>query len=326
MQILNCTDIRIKHFEGSVVTIGNFDGVHRGHAELFRHLKDRGTRLGLPTVAVTFEPHPLVVLAPDAAPPQITTFDQKAALIAAEGIDYLAVIDFSPEFSQRSAESFVHDVLCHSLGMRHIIIGHDYAFGRDRQGNYETLSRLGSEYGFALEDLEPVGVEGAIYSSSLARRMIAGGDMSGASEVLGRFHVVAGQVIHGRDIGHKIGFPTANIATRNELIPADGVYAVMVAVGEMLLQGACSIGSNPTFDGKERTIEVFLLDFTGQLYGSEIALCFVQRLRDVCKFPDTDALIQAINRDVATTRMVLAAVQKEMIKPLLQVTTIRSVM
>lgn len=326
MQILDCTDIGIKHFEGSVVTIGNFDGVHCGHAELFRHLKDLGARLGLPTVVVTFEPHPLVVLAPEAAPHLITTFDQKAALIAAAGIDCLAVIEFTPEFSLRSAESFVHDVLCLSLGMRHIIIGHDYAFGRDRQGNYETLSRLGGEYGFALEDLEPFGVEGTIYSSSLARRMIASGDMPGATQVLGRYHVISGQVIHGCEIGHKLGFPTANIATRNELIPADGVYAVMVAVGDELFQGACSIGSNPTFDGKERTIEVFLLDFARQLYGHEIALCFVQRLRDVCKFPDAGTLIQAIEQDVATARMVLAAVQKEMIKPLLQETTIRSVM
>src|SRR5512133_534343 len=324
MQILDCTDIGIQHLEGSVVTIGNFDGVHRGHAELFRHLKDRGARLGLPTVAVTFEPHPLAVLAPGAAPLLITTFAQKAALIAAAGIDYLAVINFTPVFSLRSAESFVHDVLCASLGMRHIIIGHDYAFGRDRQGNYETLSRLGGECGFALEDIEPVGEGGIIYSSSLARRMIANGDMPGATQVLGRYHVISGQVIHGREIGHKLGFPTANIVTRNELIPADGVYAVMVAVGDELFQGACNIGSNPTFDGKERTIEVFLLDFAGQLYGHEIALCFVQRLREERKFPDVGALIQAIKLDVSAARTVLAAARANMIKPLLQHATKRS--
>ena len=318
MHILACTDIGKKYFEGSVVTIGNFDGVHRGHAELFRHLIHHGSRLGLPTVVVTFEPHPLAVLAPEAAPPLITTFDQKAELIAAAGIDCLAVIEFNPEFSLRSAESFVRDILCHSLGMRHIIIGHDYAFGRDRQGNYETLSQLGTECGFTLEDLEPVGEGATIYSSSLARRMIASGDMPGASQVLGRYHAISGQVIHGREIGHKLGFPTANIMTRNELIPVDGVYAVMVSIADELFQGACNIGTNPTFDGKERSIEVFLLDFSRQLYGLEIALFFVQRLRDVRKFPDAGTLIQAIGQDVSAARTILASARREMIKSPLQ--------
>ena len=326
MQILNFSDIRGQQFAGSVVTIGNFDGVHRGHIELFRLVNECGVRLGLPTVVVTFEPHPLAVLAPDAAPPLITTFDQKAALISATGIDYLVVIEFTPDFSLRSADSFVCDVLCHTLGMRHIIIGHDYSFGRARQGNFETLSRLSAACGFTLEDVEPVGDSGVIYSSSLARRMIAGGDMPGACQVLGRYHVIAGQVVHGREIGHKLGFPTANIETRNELIPVDGVYAVMVSLGDELFQGACNIGTNPTFNGKKRTIEVFLLDFARQLYGNEIALFFVQRLRDVQKFPDAGSLIQAIGQDVAAARTILGTAKKELIKPTQQELTHRSVM
>ncbi|HEY4745428.1 MAG TPA: riboflavin biosynthesis protein RibF, partial [Desulfuromonadaceae bacterium] len=265
MRILTGPEILDNDLNGSVVTIGNFDGVHRGHLEIFRRLRREGERLGLPTVAVTFEPHPLAVLAPEHAPPLITTFEQKAALIAGAGIDCLAMIEFTREFSQIEAETFVRDWLYRGLGMRHIIIGHDYAFGKDRLGNYETLAALGGECGFTLEDLDPVREGDIVFSSSLARRMISRGDMPGATAVLGRHHVISGRVVHGRDMGHKLGFPTANITTRNELIPPDGVYAVMVAVGAEILQGACSIGTNPTFGAGTRTIEVFLLDFSAEI-------------------------------------------------------------
>ncbi|MBT1071586.1 bifunctional riboflavin kinase/FAD synthetase [Pelotalea chapellei] len=313
MKILHCRDLLLKNFEKSVVTIGNFDGVHRGHTEIFRFLTTRAQDLEMPSVVVTFEPHPLAVLAPELAPQRITTFDQKAALIAAAGIDCLVVIEFTPEFSLCSAESFVRDILCHSLGMRHVIIGHDYAFGRDRQGNFETLSRLGKECGFTLEDLDPVGGGGAIFSSSLARRLLSAGDITGATEVLGRYHTISGQVVHGREIGIKLGFPTANIATYNELIPPEGVYAVMVTVDDKLFWGACNIGSNPTFNGERCTVEVFLLDFSGHLYDRQLSVSFVQRLREEKKFSNMETLIEAIGHDVARTREILASVEKDMI-------------
>lgn len=319
MRILTGSDIFNQNINGSVVTIGNFDGIHRGHGEIFRHLKLKSERLGLPSVVVTFEPHPLAVLAPEAAPARITTYEQKVALIAEAGIDCLAVIEFTPEFSRMTAEAFVRDVLCGAFGMRHIIIGHDYAFGRERQGNYETLARLGAECGFSLQDIDPVGEGDTIFSSSLARRLISSGDLPAASAILGRYHVISGQVVHGRQIGSKLGFPTANITTRNELIPPDGVYAVMVAVDGTLLQGACSIGTNPTFGQGERTIEVFLLDFTGQLYDREIAICFVQRLREMRKFFDIEELIRTIEGDIAMTREILSAINKDLIKPLLDI-------
>src|ERR1039457_6623494 len=317
MQLLDCSDIAVQHFTESAVTIGNFDGVHRGHAELFWQLKDHSARLGLPTVVVTFDPHPLAVLAPKAAPLMITTFSQKAELIEQSGIDYLAVIKFTQEFSQITATSFVRNLLCGVLGMRHIMIGHDYAFGRDRLGNYATLAGMGGECGFSIEDLEPIGDNDRIYSSSLARRLIASGDMSEVATILGRYHVISGRVVHGREIGSKIGFPTANIVTDNELIPPDGVYAVMVSLGDQLIKGACNIGKNPTFAGNNRTIEVFLLDYSGQLYDRTLAVSFVHRLRDVRKFPDTETLVQTINQDVAITRIVLATIRRYMIKPLL---------
>jgi len=314
MRIITGSHVFNKNLEGSVVTIGNFDGVHRGHAELFRLLKRKSEELGLPSVVVTFEPHPLTLLAFETSPPLITTFEQKVALIEGEGVDCLVVIEFTRTFSLFTAESFVRQLLCESLGMRHIIIGHDYAFGRERQGNYETLERMGPELGFTLEDLDPVGEGGAIFSSSLVRRLIADGDVSGAAEILGRYYAISGKVVHGRELGHLLGFPTANIATRNELIPLDGVYAVMVALGDRLFEGACNIGTNPTFEGKVRTIEVFLLNFSGELYDSELEICFVRRLREEKKFPNADALIRAIGEDVAACRTVLAAVDSGLIK------------
>lgn len=317
MRILTTPEIFTENLIGSVVTIGNFDGVHRGHLEIFRCLKIRSDLLGLPSVVVTFEPHPLALLSPVNAPPLITTFEQKAALIAEAGIDYLAVFEFTLEFSRTAPETFVRDFLCKALGMRHLIIGHDYSFGKGRQGNYETLARLGPECGFTLEDLDPVGEGGVIFSSSLARRLINKGDMPAAAAILGRYHVISGQVVHGREIGQMLGFPTANIQTDNQLIPPDGVYAVMVAVGDTLLEGACNIGTNPTFDGAERTIEVFLLDYSGQLYEREIAICFVQRLRGEKKFPGIEALIRAIEQDVADTRVILSGIRRDMVKPLL---------
>jgi riboflavin kinase/FMN adenylyltransferase len=315
MRIVTGSDITAGIIHDTAVTIGNFDGVHRGHMEIFRHLISRGAQRDLESVVVTFEPHPLKVLSRDATPPMITTFDQKVALIGSAGVDYLVVVPFTAEFARMTADDFVRNMLCDSLGMRHIVIGHDYAFGRGREGNYATLERIGAESGFTLEDMEPIGEDGIVFSSSLARRLIASGDMEGAAGVLGRYHMIAGTIVHGRDIGRSLGFPTANIATRNELLPSDGVYAVMASVDGTLVKGACSIGLNPTFEGGSRTIEVFLLDFDDQIYGREIVVCFVQRLRDILKFSDSSELVGAISRDVQHTREILATVDLDKVKP-----------
>ena len=321
MQIVTGVNIYNKILEESVVTIGNFDGVHRGHAEIFAHLKRKSMELGLPSVAVTFEPHPLKVLAPGSAPSLITTFEQKAALIAESGIDYLIVVPFSKEFSLLPASDFVLKILCTPLGMRHIIIGHDYAFGRNREGNFTTLQQLGALHRFSLEDLPPIGEEGVVFSSSLVRSAITEGDMDSATRILGRYFQISGTVVHGREIGAKIGFPTANIATENELIPPDGVYAVMVSIGDQLIKGACSVGKNPTFEGSKHTIEVFLLDYSGQLYDRRLELCFVRRLRDMKKFSDSSGLVSSITNDVLQTREILATVDMDKVKPVAKMGT-----
>lgn len=305
MQIVSGLNIYDKILDASCVTIGNFDGVHRGHAEIFAHLKQQSMKRGLPPVVVTFEPHPLKILAPESAPSLITTFEQKAALIEESGIDYLIVVPFSKEFSRMPASDFVLKVLCNPLGMRHIIIGHDYAFGRNREGNFKTLETLGALNGFTLEDLPPIGDEGVVFSSSLVRSVVAEGNMAAASRILGRYYQVSGIVVHGREIGQTLGFPTANIATVNELLPSDGVYAVMVEVAGKLVKGACNIGFNPTVGGSTRTVEVFLLDFSDQIYGLGINVHFVRRLRPVLNFSDITALKSAINKDVASARVIL---------------------
>jgi riboflavin kinase/FMN adenylyltransferase len=318
MHLLTGSDVFRHNFDGSVVTIGNFDGVHRGHAELFRQVRAASAQRGLPSVVVTFDPHPLAVLAPEAAPPLISTFAEKTALIAETGVDCLAVIEFTPEFSRMPADAFVRDILSGFLGMRHIIIGHDNVFGKDRQGNQETLERLGSECGFTLEDIKPVGEEGTIFSSSLVRRLISNGDMPAATGVLGRYHVVSGTVVHMRETNQILGFPTANITPHNKLIPPDGVYAIIVAVDGRIFKGACSIGNNPISEGGGRVIEAFLQNFSGRLYGREIAICFVQRLRVEAKFPDVCALIRAIHQDMwPSPERVLSSVDRGLMKPLL---------
>ncbi|MBW4054994.1 MAG: bifunctional riboflavin kinase/FAD synthetase [Proteobacteria bacterium] len=305
MQIVTGMNIYNKTLDASVVTIGNFDGVHRGHAEIFAHLKKISIDRGVPSVVVTFEPHPLKILAPESAPSLITTFEQKSALIAEYGIDYLVVVPFSKEFSQLPANDFVLTILCRSLGMVHIIIGHDYAFGRGREGNFKTLETLGVLNGFTLEDLPPIGEEGVVFSSSLVRSAVADGDMDAAARILGRYYQISGTVVHGREIGQTLGFPTANIATPNELLPSDGVYAVMVRIDDQWVKGACSIGINPTFGANTRTIEVFLLDYSSQIYDHGITVHFVQRLRSVQRFSDAVALKNAISQDVTNTRSIL---------------------
>ncbi len=305
MQIVTGMKIYDTILDASCVTIGNFDGVHRGHAEIFAHLKQKSMERGLPSVVVTFEPHPLKVLTPDSAPLLITTFAQKAALIEAFGMDYLIVVPFSKELSQLSAIDFVRNILCRPLGMRHIIIGHDYAFGRNREGNFKTLTNLGALNGFTLEDLPPIGEKAVVFSSSLVRSAVTDGDLDAASHILGRYYQIYGTVVHGREIGHMLGYPTANITTVNELVPADGVYAVIADVDGHRVNGACSIGYNPTFGGNTRTIEVFLLDYSDRIYNHEISLNFVQRLRPMQKYSDMTALKRAISQDVVNTRIIL---------------------
>ena len=292
----------------TVVTIGNFDGVHLGHREIFRTVRTVAKQEGAVSVVITFFPHPLKVI-----PNQkkglklINTYAEKETLIDASGIDCLLVIPFTESFAALSAREFVEDVLVKRLSVSRLIIGYDYSFGRRREGNVPMLLDLGREFGFTVEVLEPIGDKGLIYSSSQVRKLVSEGDVARVVPLLGRHFSVGGVVVSGHSRGAGLGFPTANIRTEKELVPASGVYAVKVKVGEALYDGACNIGNNPTFGNEESSIEVFLFDFCGDLYGSELRIYFVSRIRDERKFSGIDELKAAIAADVARCREILDA-------------------
>ena len=292
-----------------VVTVGNFDGVHRGHREIFRRVRAAAAELGGVSVVITFIPHPLKVLTPERDFRLITTYAEKERLIAEAGVDYLITLPFSPEFASIPADEFVRGILVGAVGMKRLIIGYDYAFGRNREGDVELLRRLGGELGFDVEVLEQVGDGKTGFSSSMVRERIAQGDMAAVAALLGRYYSVRGKVVHGRHLGRKIGFPTANLETEEELLPRPGVYAVRVEWNLREYDGACNIGDNPTVQGTGTTVEVHLLDFDGDLYGCTLKVHFIERVREERKFPDLFALMRAIRSDVDNCREILSRVQ-----------------
>jgi riboflavin kinase/FMN adenylyltransferase len=308
MKIIRKLDEIHEKLPDPVVTIGNFDGVHLGHREIFRRVKESAAEVGGVSVAITFFPHPLKVVAPDRNFKLITTYPQKEALIASSGIDYLISIPFSRDFAGISAEEFVRDILVGRIGVKKIIIGYDYAFGRNREGNVEMLRRLGEELGFSVEMLEQIGNGGTPFSSSMVRSLIENGDVQGVVPFLGRYFSVGGKVVHGLQRGKELGFPTANLLPDEELLPKSGVYAVKVCCAGRIRDGACNIGFNPTFNNGTLTVEVHLLDFEGDLYGRELRIYFVSRIRDERTFSDVSELRKAIEKDVADCREILRGV------------------
>jgi len=291
----------------AVVTIGNFDGVHLGHREIFRRVVRKAQEVGGTSVVYTFVPHPLKVVAPERAPRLINTYSEKERLIEASCIDVLICAPFTPETASWSASRFVEDVLVAKIGVRHLIVGYDYAFGRGREGNVEFLRRKGEDLGFEVEELGPIRGEGEVYSSTRIRQMLTAGDVRGVVALLGRHFTLEGEVVHGAKRGKKLGFPTANISTDKEILPRPGVYAVKVKKGDALFDGVVNIGCNPTFCSEGISVEVHLLNFHQEIYGETLRLYFVERLRDEMLFPAPDALIRAIAADIARARQLLEA-------------------
>jgi len=289
----------------SIVTVGNFDGVHAGHKEIFRRVKQSAAKVGGSSVVVTFVPHPLKVLASRNSPKLITTYTEKETLIEVSGIEYLVEINFDRQFAATSARDFVAEILVGKLGMKKLFIGYDYVFGHNRQGNVALLAHLGKEFSFEVEELQPISHGETIFSSTAIRNMIAEGDVKNVVPLLGRHFSVRGTVIHGRHRGKGLGFPTANLATDKELLPKDGVYAVKVKIEGLFYDGACNIGTNPTFNDQALAIEVFLFDFEGDLYGKEVVICFIDRIRDEKVFSDASSLQQAIADDIRECRDIL---------------------
>jgi riboflavin kinase/FMN adenylyltransferase len=295
-----------------VLTIGAFDGVHLGHQTLINRAVSLARDRGLPSVLLTFDPHPSEVVRPGSHPAQLTTLRRKAELVEQLGIDVFCVLPFTPELSKVPADEFVHEVLIEKLHVAAVVVGENFAFGHRAAGNVELLSQLGHRFGFITEGAKLVNSEpsGEItLSSTYIRACIDAGDVNAAASALGRPHRLEGIVVRGDRRGHELGFPTANLSNpRYAAVPADGVYACwfsLVNNGGEQMMAAVSVGTNPTFSGRERRVEAFVLDVDADLYGQRVALDFIERLRPMEKFPSSEALVEQMHLDVQITRQVL---------------------
>jgi riboflavin kinase/FMN adenylyltransferase len=292
-------------FSSPVLTLGNFDGVHLGHQAIFKKVTDRARELGGTSIAFTFEPHPLKVLAPDRSPRLLNTFHGKMKLLDAAGIDIVICANFTRAFADQHPEDFTRTVLFEKIRVREVYVGYDYAFGRSREGSIESLAKMGETYGFSVGVVEAVQIEGAVVSSSSIRDLVSSGKVEEAVKLLGRYYSIEGNVVHGSHRGHTLGFPTANLHTANELLPGYGVYAVLAEVDGRRYRGAASIGVRPTFESGPVSVEVFLFDFDGDLYGKQMEVSFVRFLRTEKKFPDAQALMAQMRQDVEDAKKVL---------------------
>ncbi len=309
MQVISNLDSLKSPPRRTVLTIGNFDGVHLGHREIFRRVVRRAQEIDGTAAVLTFEPHPLRLLAPDKAPPRINTPEEKVRLLTASCIDLLVVLDFTRELAGLPAADFVAEILVRRLGLKHLIVGYDYAFGRNREGDVKFLAAQAQVHGFTLEVLEPIRAGEEVYSSTRIRDMLQKGEVAEAVGVLGRNFTLDGIVVHGDRRGRQLGFPTANLATEKELLPREGVYAVKVKWREASYDAVINIGRRPTFDGASPTLEIHLLDFSGDLYGERLRIYFVARLREERRFASVNALQKAVLADIACAREVLAGAQ-----------------
>lgn len=295
---------------GAVLTVGTFDGVHRGHVLVLERTAERARASGLASVALTFDPHPLDVVNPSAAPPLLTLWDEKLEALAQTGIDYVAVVSFTPELASLSAEQFVKRVLLERFGMRELLIGHDHGFGRGRAGDVESLRMIGRREGFPVEVVPAVlGSDSAPISSTAIRRALAHGDLARASDGLGRRYSFSGAVIAGEGRGRLLGFPTLNLeqTSRRKLLPPHGVYAVRVEGRDAAFGGMMNLGPRPTFGDEHVSLEVHLFEAEGDWYGRTVRVEFVSRLRDTVKFSGPAELVAQLQRDAEHAKAALTA-------------------
>ncbi len=293
--------------EGSVVTVGAFDGLHAGHHEILAEVVRRAQATGRRAVLVTFEPHPAEVLRPDLAPERLTLPGERVEILAQVGLNYLMVLRFDALFASRSAEEFIREVVVGRCECRDLVVGHDHGFGRDREGGVDLLHRLGKELGFTVDVIPPVEVDGQRVSSTRVRELVAAGRLTEAARCLGRPYTVSGVVEQGAGRGRELGFPTANLAipTRKQL-PPDGVYAVQVEWAGGVAAGMLNQGHRPTFGDGRRLLEAHLFGFDGTLYGRTVRVTWVTRLRGVQRFGSVEALQAQLELDRAAAVAALA--------------------
>lgn len=293
-----------------VAALGNFDGVHRGHQKILDHVKRQALVCGGVPVVVTFDPHPPRVLRPDKAPPLLMTIEQKLEAFERAGVYGVAVVQFTPDMARWEPEAFVDAVLVDWLGVAEVCVGANFLFGRDRMGTFTLLKALGEDRGFAVESIDPVRYKDFVVSSTRIRHLIAEGRVGEAAALLGHHYCLDGEVVHGEKRGRELGFPTANLKTSNELLPAHGIYATIATVSGVPHRAVTSVGVRPTMPegpaGGRVTVETYLLDASMDLYGQQMRVGFVQWLRPEEKFDSLEALTAQIAQDCADGRQVFA--------------------
>ena len=307
MTILYALEQLEEPLKNPVLTIGNFDGVHKGHLVLFDLTMERAKNRGGQSVVMTFDPHPTKVTMPENSPRLITPTRQKLKLIEAAGIEIIFCITFTKELASISARDFVQSILVDKIGVKEIVVGYDYSFGHNREGNITLLEEMGNHLGFAVHVVEQVRTNNKPVSSTSIRNLVTAGHVSRAKKLLGRDYQVCGKVVKGKSRGASLlGFPTANIEPVDELIPKVGVYAVKVIIDGKMYNGVTNIGYNPTFGDNQFSVETHILDFSGDLLGKTIKINFVERLRYERTFKSYKDLSDQIARDVTQARQILS--------------------
>ena len=304
MEIIKGIENLTRSFRSPVVTLGNFDGVHLGHQDIFKRVNEEASKIHGEPVVITFEPHPLKVLAPEKFLPLLTPFRKKMMLIQKSGIETVLCVEFSLAFSEISPSEFIKGILLEKLKVKEVIIGYNYHFGKGQKGNAQTLKDGGKVFDFGVQVVKPLRVGQTVVSSSKIRELIQRGEVEGASRLLGRDYPIIGKVVEGAKRGRTLGFPTANLEISDDLYPKPGVYAVEVECRQRRFNGLANVGFNPTFlleqnaKGGRASLEVHILSFNQSIYGDEMQVIFKRRIRDEVRFESSSLLIEQIKKDI----------------------------
>jgi len=311
MQLVRGLHNLSQRHRGCVLTVGNYDGVHLGHQHMIGAVKARAAEIGAAATVLVFEPSSKEFIDPADAPPRLTRWREKYLALAAQGIDRLVTLRFDDCMRAMTPERFVDDLMVAGLGVRHVVVGNDFRYGANAGGTIETLRQAGSVHGFGVQQIEPFMFDGVRVSSTAVRARLVEGDFGGAMRLLGRPYRMLGRVIHGQELGRTLGFPTANLRLMRRKSPVYGILAVLVrGIAENPLPAVASLGTRPTVNGKEVLLEVHVFDFDGDLYGREIEVEFVAKLRDEAKFDSLESMRVQMDIDAANARAVLSKVKR----------------
>ena len=305
MEVCRALDKLKGKFNNPAITLGNFDGVHLGHQKIFTHLLKRASDIGGEALVFTFDPHPVKVLRPELSPSLITPTHEKLKLMKAFGINAVILTDFTKEFAAIHPSAFVEDVLINTLGSKLVVVGHDFSFGKGKEGTIDYLKVLGKRHKIHVEIVDALKVNGEIVSSTAIRKLIHSGKMTEAAKLLGRQYSIEGKVIQGSGRGKQLGFPTANLKLYGELIPKDGVYAIKVTIGEAEKLGIANIGLRPTFRETERSVEIHIFGFKKDIYNEDLKVTFIERIREERGFSSPEELTQQIQKDIVIAKKIL---------------------